>query len=510
MRLKTLIFGALAAAVLSAAATAQTRPDAAATEFRAHAVDLLARSGVPGMALAVVKGDGVLLAEGFGVRHLGEPAPVTPRTVFPIASLSKAFVSATIAGLVGDGVLGWDDRLADRLPGFRLFDPFASQEMTLRDALAQRSGLREFAGSDLEEVFGYDAEEVLHRLRYLRPIAGFRTQFSYQNWLIMAVAMAAERATGQDWPELLRRRLLEPLGMTATGVRHADYEAAANRAGPHALDGDPADRVWIPGTPTNRDGHAATGGMSASLEDLIRWTRFQLGDGTLDGRRVLTADNLKTTHRRHTITGEDDPWGPSAYGLCWNVVSSRAGIVLNHEGAVADGVQALIVLVPEQRLGLVVLTNGIMSGLVGALETRFMDLFLFDRHDRDPWPEAHAGAIATVREYKNPPAALPESAPDDALPRLPLARYAGIFATDYHGAIAVTAAEDALVLRFGAQGQRHTLAHWSGHVFRDETDGSAVTFTVDRDGQAIQVIVEALNPAVGEGVFTRRTDSPPG
>jgi CubicO group peptidase (beta-lactamase class C family) len=198
---------------------------------------ILARTGVPGMSVAIVSGDAAVFLGGFGVRQLGGDAAVDADTVFHIASVSKPIAATVVASVVGDGTVEWSSRMADVDPTFALRDAWPTQQVTIADLFAHRSGLRDRAGDFLEDL-GFDRAEIIHRLRYLEPEYSFRAGYAYTNFGLTAAAVAVAKAAGVSWEDLCVARLYAPLGMAHTSSRFADYMAEANRAIPHVRDGE--------------------------------------------------------------------------------------------------------------------------------------------------------------------------------------------------------------------------------------------------------------------------------
>jgi CubicO group peptidase (beta-lactamase class C family) len=179
--------------------------EAALPRLDAIAENLVATGAIPGLSIAIVHDDEIVYLKGFGVRQVGGTDRVSADTVFPLASVSKSISATVVAALVGDGVVSWDTRIATLDPSFRLYDPYVTGEVTIRDLFAHRSGLSGDAGNDLE-LIGYDRLEILERLHLLEPIAGFRETFSYSNFGITAAALTAALPTGQPWEEIAEER----------------------------------------------------------------------------------------------------------------------------------------------------------------------------------------------------------------------------------------------------------------------------------------------------------------
>src|ERR671938_341963 len=188
---------------------------------------------VPGFAMAIVKDDKVIFAKGYGVRKLGEQTPVDEHTLFAIASNTKAFTAAAIALLVDEGKLKWDDPATKYLPGFQLYDPYVTRELTVRDLLSHRSGLATFGGDLLWYETTYSRDEILRRIRFLKPTSSFRSRYGYQNIMFLAAGQIVANVTGKSWEQFIRERFLTPLGMNRTTTSNTDFKSTVNIASPH-------------------------------------------------------------------------------------------------------------------------------------------------------------------------------------------------------------------------------------------------------------------------------------
>jgi CubicO group peptidase (beta-lactamase class C family) len=355
---------------------------AALPELERLAQQTLKKTGVPGLSVAVVHQDQVVYLKGFGTRQAGKEGPVGPDTVFQLASVSKPLASTVLAALVGEGVIGWDDRVIDRDPCFRLYDPWVTREVTLRDLLCHRSGLPDHAG-DLLEDLGYGRAEVLRRLRYQKPGSSFRSRFAYTNFGYTAAAVAAARAAGKPWEDLAAEKLYRPLGMRSTTSRFADYVAAGDRAHLHVR----VEGKWAPRYVRDPDAQSPAGGASSTARDLAQWLRLQLGGGKFNGRQVIAAKALAETHRPQIIS--TPPQNPATdranfYGLGWNVnYDDRGRARLGHSGGFDLGAATAVSLLPSEGLGIVVLTNAAPVGVPEAVSASFFDLVLIGKVTKD-------------------------------------------------------------------------------------------------------------------------------
>ena len=485
------------------------RMAAALTGLDALAAATMQKTGVPGIAVAVVANDDGVALRGYGVRDVEGGEPVDADTVFQLASVSKSIASTVVAGVVGDGAASWDSRLSDLTPDFELLDPWPTREVTLRDLFSHRSGLPDHAGDLLEDI-GFDRTTILHRLRYLMPDYSFRAGYEYTNFGLTAAAVAAATAAGQSWEDLSAARLYQPLGMTRTSSRFADFEAAANRARGHVL----IDGKWVAKYVRDPDAQSPAGGVSSTVRDLAQWLRLQLGGGKVDGKQVVATDALTETHRPHSVSrapADPDAERTGFYGLGWNVAYDDQGkLRLSHSGAFALGAATAVVLLPASDLGVVVLTNAAPIGVAETIAFGFVDLALLGKVQYDylsvvgPIVEAAAGPdYGTAHDYSKPA----------AQPGAPLAAtaYAGAYRNDFVGEIEVAAEGDNLVLRLGPNLDAYPLRHYDRDVFAYQPTGenagplSGVTFTVGADETATGVVIENLN-IYGGGSFSRRAD----
>jgi len=502
--------GSIVAAATSGRAEGAGLVTAAQVQQATAQLDALAqthvdRQAVPGLAIAVVFQDAVVFAEGYGVRVVGRPERVDADTVFQLASVSKPVGATVVAALVGKGKVTWDSSIAALDPGFAMYDPWVTREVTIRDMYAHRSGLPPHSG-DLLEDLGATREQVLHQLRFQRPSTSFRSAYAYTNFGITAAAVAAARPYALAWEEASEQYLYRPLGMTSTSSCYADFAARPNHALGHVL----SDDKWTQKYARDPDAQSPAGGVSSSVNDVARWMRLQLADGVFAGQPVVDAKALAETRRPHILTGFNPFTGmPGFYGLGWNVTYDPQGrLRLNHSGAFALGAGTHVNLVPGEQLGIVVLTNAAPIGLAEGLATTFMDLALYGSATQD-WIElfkkrfADPAAIGVTpgADYSKPPAA--------RTPPLGNGAYAGSYANAYFGGIEVVEREGRLAIVQGPKGMMFPMTHYDRDTFTYQPAGenaagpSGITFTIGPDGKATQVVVEHLN-ARGEGTFARR------
>lgn len=464
------------------------------------------QTGVPGAAVAVVHGDAVVYAQGFGVRDLGTGEPVDADTVFQLASVSKPLGATVIARAVHQGTVAWDDPIVKHLPGFALSDPYVTQHLTIEDLYAHRSGLPDHAGDRLEDL-GYGRAEVLERLR-LVPLEPFRAVYEYTNFGVTAAAEAVATAAGSDWATLSERLLYQALGMGSTSSRFADYAAAPNRAVTHVREGE----RWLAKYARQADAQSPAGGASSSVNDMALWLRLLLADGRFNGEELLSVPEVLDVRTPRMISGPlaSPEARASSYALGTGVSVDETGRVrLSHSGGFALGAATVIVLVPAEHLGIVVLTNGMPIGVPEAIAAEFLDLAETGTVNRD-WLAAYGQRFAGLYAFETKLGAEPPAHP--AAPRSADA-YTGTYASAYYGPAEIAAEGEGLVMRLGPGWIEFPLGHWDGDTFAYETRGEnasgrqGVTFRADGDGLVLSFTVEDLDrEADGKGslgVFTR-------
>ena len=471
----------------------------------------LASTKVPGVAVAVVYNDQVVFLRGYGVRKVGEPAQVDSDTVFEIASFSKPIASTILASLVGEGKIGWDDRIVDLDPGFQLSNPDTTRQITVRDFLSHRSGLATESG-DLLEDLGYSRPDILYRMRYL-PLPGqFRKTYAYSNFGYTTGAIAAATKIGKPWETIAYEQVYSRIGMTSTSSRFSDYEDRANKAALH---------IFVNGEPVNcfvreADAEAPAGGVSSSARDLAEWVRLQLNGGKWNGKQLIDANALAETHKSQICRNAADPAKPNDcpggqyYGLGWNVETDAQGHTqLGHSGAFFLGAATAVYLVPEEHLGVLVLGNSMPIGLPESICLHFLDLVHHGKPQREYLPllgKLFSQMIAESQDASPNYATL--TPPKTSVPAKPLSAYSGTYTNEYFGTLEVSVVDNRLILRLPPRGAYYELAHWDGdtftYYFASESTGigrRGAIFSPDKN----QVLIEMLAPE-HNAVFSK---SPP-
>lgn len=480
--------------------------DAAVGDLDGYVEAMMARTGTPGVAAAVVYQDEVLYSRGFGVRRVGTDEPVDTHTRFQLASVSKPVASSVIAASVGDGAVDWADPVERYEPEFAVADPYVSEHATFVDLLSHRSGLPDHAGDVLED-FGYDYDDIMGRLDQL-PLASFRDSYAYTNFGFTAAGNAAAKAQGTDWPELSRRRIYEPLGMADTSSRFEDWANSPNHAVNHVL-ADGSTTEWEAKYVREPDNQSPAGGASSSVDDMTKWIRMELGGGEFEGRRIVDADALQYTHTSHSLSGASRTEGArdSFYGLGFNVGTDDKGRVeLSHSGAFALGASTTVFMLPSEQLGIVVLSNSAPVGGSETVAAQFIDQVRNGRQTVD-WAPLIAGIFDGIAEEEASPVDY-ATPPASVTPARPATEYVGMFDSPFHGPARVSADGDRLTLTVGKDGQlTYPLTHYDGDTYFFETSGenavgpTGITFEI-ANGAPASFTVEYLDKQ-GLGRFTR-------
>ena len=467
---------------------------------------------IPGIAVAIVKDGKVVLAKGYGVRELGKPDRVDERTRFAIASNSKAFTATALALLVEDGKLEWDTPVVSYMPGFALYDPFVTRELTVRDLLVHRSGLGLGAGDLLWwPPSTYDRKEIVRRLRFIKPATSFRTAYAYDNVLYVVAGELIEAVSGQSWEDFVRSRILARLGMTHSDVRHSDTGAGDNVAQPHSRVEGRVRRVPA----FTSDNTNAAGGINTGAEDITKWLIVQLDSGRVaDGSRLFSPRTTRQLWSIVTPIPVNDPPPQLAalranfngYGLGFFVSDYRGKKLVWHTGG-DEGYVSKVALIPDLRLGVAVLTNQEVGSAYNSITNRILDYYLGVTPPIDYVPiysKLRQAALASVATAVKTAAAKRDST---AGPSLPLAKYAGVYTDPWYGDVSVSLENGRLVMRFShTPGLTGDLSHWQYDTFLAkwrgrEQSGEAlrgdafVTFALNPDGTIDQIKMQAASPA---------------
>ena len=470
--------------------------------------------GVPGATIAIVEDGRTTMAQGFGTRLLDGRDRVNADTIFMTGSTGKAFTAAALAVLVDQGRIRWDDRVIDHMPDFRMYDPWVTREMTIRDLLVHRSGLGLGAG-DLLFVprSNLSREETVRRLRHIRPATSFRSGYAYDNLLYAVVGQLIEEVTGQTWEQFMLEHVLRPAGMTRVTVDEAGRMAEDNRARPHArLTGAVrglGEQAPLQESPGLGGAGNPAGGLAVSANDMARWLAIQLGHGQIPGSQARLFSEAQAREMWNPVVVT--PIGPapdylrasvpmfSAYALGWSIQDYRGSKIVWHSGGVL-GSLAVVVLIPDRNVGFYIAANSEEGELVRGIMNELLDHYL--GLPRDTWPEKYR----TFRQDRLNNAArmlaAPAAQPARVGPSLPLARYAGRYSDPWFGTITIREDNGRLAVDFPHwPGLNATLEHHQYDTFRTRFNDRSmepayVTFALDQNGRVDRITMRAVSPTV--------------
>ena len=455
--------------LIPAAGLAETQ-DALLKKFEAYAAKAMGEWKAPGFAVSIVKGDSVIFAKGYGVRELGQAAPADENTLYAIGSSSKAFTTAAVGMLIDEGKLSWDDPANRYLPKLQLFDPWVTRELRIRDLMAHRIGIDRADALWEGPEFGRD--EILRRVRYIEPVTGFRYRFGYNNNMFLAAGQIVASLSGKSWDDFVQERIFQPLGMKRSSTSTLDLKSRENVATPHSYSEGKVNPIpW-----RNLDNVGPAGSINSSVAEMANWIRFQLGTGVFEGKKLLNPESIKEMHSPQTVIPLEK-WVSSMspvnhqmvpeshffmYGLGWFMQDYYGRKIIQHGGSI-DGMRCLVGMMPEEKLGIVILANINPTSLTEALMFKAFDIFL-GTEKRDWSAEMLAGVNALQENYRAARKKIEESRIMGTKPSLPLGSYGGTYVSDAYGEREVKEDNGKLFIRVGIN--FIPLEHWHFDTFR--------------------------------------------
>ena len=488
--------------VVCSSAYAQTPPP---SDLDSYVARVLKTFEVPGLSVAIVKDGKVLLAKGYGVRKLGGSIPVDEDTLFGIGSNTKAFTTAALATLVDDHKISWDDPVYQRLPGFQMYDPYVSHEMTIRDLLTHRSGMGLGEGDLLfwpHTTFTRD--DIIYRLRFMKPASSFRSRFAYDNLLYIAAGQIIPAVTGKSWEDYIRETILLPLGMNTTNLSNAALKPGDDYAFPHSkVDGKLQVIDFV-----SLDNAAPAGSINSSAAEMAKWVTLQLARGKFPNRdaRLFSEARSREMWSAQTILPAGERPGPLAalsskfadYALGWGLRDYHGRKLVGHTGGVA-GFVSRVMLVPEENLGVVILTNAESGGAFDSILFHILDHYL--ALQQTDWIAAFKAADEEQQE-KAEEITRKQNArlAADSKPSLAPEKYAGVYIDPWYGPVTIRNENGKLIFSMD-----HTpkavadLQHWQYDTFkahwRDRTiEDAFVTFALKPDGAIDHFTMVAVSP----------------
>ena len=452
---------------------------------------------LPSLSIGIVKDGQVVFQRSYGYLKNGEETKADENSIYAIASLSKAFTTACIGMLVDEGKLSWDDRVIDHLPYFELHDPWVTANMTIRDLLSHRSGLATFDGDVLWYGTDYSREEIVRRIRQLPLKQNFRADYGYQNIMFITAGELIEAVSGVSWDDFVRERIFKPLDMDRSYTNFSDINLQDNMSYPH-LKGKPI-------THLSYNNSGATAAIHSNVDDMCNWIKFWLNKGIVGSDTLLSTSAINELHMQHTVirtSGFDAHNGThfKGYGMGWFLMDYNGKKVVHHGGGL-PGYISKIALVPEENLGMIVLTND-MSWLPSALTYKVIDIFTREDPAERDWSKEYLGysdnndkkeAEKTVLRH--------EARVEKTKPSKALSDYAGVYEDKMYGRAIIALNGKKLHLEMVPTRQIFTadLNHWHYDTFQFTFEDpflpeGFLTFKLNSDGKVTGFTIDLPNP----------------
>ncbi len=431
--------------------------------------------GVPGMSVGIVKDGEIVFSKGYGVLKVGKPEKPDGNTLYAIASNSKAFTTAIIAMLVQEGKINWDDKVRKYLPYFELYDRYVSDEMTIKDLLCHNSGLGTFSGDVIWYKSDLNSEEIIRRLKYLPNQFDFRNGYGYSNVMYITAGEIIKVVTGKSWGENIQERILNPLKMDRTIWSLQQLDKKGNYATPHAFE----DEKNFPISFVDWEEIGALGGIISSANDIGKWMIFNINNGILGSDTLLTPSSrnmLWKMHNSYTV----DHTKPNdfnshfrGYGLGWGLSDYHGRLRVSHGGGY-DGMISAVNMIPDEKLGVVVLTNG-MNAPTMAVTYYALDAFM-GMEERD-WSTEMLEERNNRKEENHRIEERESKHVEGTNPSLVLEKYAGTYNSSIYGKIDIKLENRKLRMYFEhTPDLSATLEHWHYDVWRINWDKTHAWF----------------------------------
>jgi CubicO group peptidase (beta-lactamase class C family) len=459
---------------------------------------------VPGIAVAVVKDGKIVHAKGYGVRSLRTMKKVDENTMFGIASNSKAFTTAALGMLIDEGKLQWETRVTDIIPEFRLYSPYVTEEFTVKDLITHRSGLGLGAGDLMiwPDANNFALKDIIHNLRYLKPVSGFRTKYDYDNLLYIVAGEVVKRVSGISWEDFIEQRIMRPIGMTASAPSFLLLKDSSNVIDAHApVNG----KVQVIGRDFTQVANAA-GGIYSNVSEMSKWIIMQMNNGKYDKGQLFSKNVHNEMWTPQTIipVGTAPPYNThfASYGLGWFLSDVKGYKQCTHTGGLA-GIVTQVTLFPELQLGIIVFTNqqsgAAFTAITNTIKDSYLDIPATDRvkQMKDRVDAGDADAKKTTDQiWKDIDAQQKLSGG-----KIDLANFAGTYADPWFGEIEILMKDGKP--RFVAKRSpklNGELLPYKGNTFIVKWDDRSmdadayVMFSLDNNGAASGIKMNAISP----------------
>jgi len=415
---------------------------------------------VPGLSVAIVYQGKVVSSRGYGVLEVGKKDEVDENSLFAIASNTKAFTATALGMLSDEGKLDFDDRVQEYVPQFKLYDSYASAEATVADLLCHRVGLGTYSGDILWYKTDFTTEQLIGKISLVPQAYGFRNGYGYSNLMFVVAGEVLKNASGESWDMFIKNRILNPIGMNRTITSVKELDRIGNFATPHKIvEGKNIPIEWV-----NWDTMGPAGGIISSSTDMAKWLLLNLNNGIWKNDTLMNPTTqvvLWTPHNNFVVTDASKKAIPGTlfrgYGLGWSINDYFGNRIISHGGGY-DGMYSQVALVPEQQLGIVILTNT-MKGIANPLKNYIINAFI--SKDARDWSAEFLAKSKEPGKAEKLIKTQREARVMDTKPTFKLAGYVGTYYSDWLGTIRIEIENDEMVLKFDhAPDLSAHLSHW--------------------------------------------------
>lgn len=465
---------------------------------------------VPGVALAIVKDGEVVHAEGYGYKDLENKKKMTADTVLPIGSASKSFTSMAAGILIDEKKMNWDTPINEYIPGFKMFDPVASANVSIRDMLCHRTGLPRH---DLMWAGGtglsFTREDLIRRVRYLESNAGFREKSQYQNHMYATVGHAVEKVSGKSWEAFVKEKIFDPIGMKDSNFHVSDSQKAADYGLPHRHDRKDGIKI-IPAKFMELGAPGPAGSINSTANDMTNWIKLVLGKGAIGNTRVVSEDRVKEMHTPqmhiHLLPFEMPEIQFLSCGLGWFLDIYRGHRAVHHGGNVT-GFSALVSMIPDQNLGIVVLANMNSTFITYAIQGEIFDRVL--GAEKTDWNKRYKAEVDKLLEQHFAGKAEAEkNRKKGTKPSLSLEAYEGVYEHPGYGTLTIVKDGDWFSADFNGNKLKLTHHHYDHFALHLENFEHELIsrFNLNPSGEAESISVP-FEPSLGKDiVFTKKVE----
>ncbi len=455
---------------------------------------------IPGMAIAITTGDKIIFSKGYGYANLEKKTKVDGNTLFAIASNSKAFTASSIAKMVEQGKLKWNDKAIDFLPYYKMYNDYTTQNTTIEDLMTHKNGLKTFSGDLLWYATTKTPEEIIQGQQYLKPVYEFRTKYGYSNIGYLSAGMVLEEVIDTSWADYVTDHFLKPLKMNRTLISTNQIKNVDNVATPYFYEnGKNYALKWV-----NWDNVAPAGALISSVNDYSKWLQLNLNEGTLNGKTFFSKksyNELTTPHVNFSVGDNSEKINFKGYGLGWSVQDYQGYKIVGHGGGY-DGMISKSTFVPEKNIGIIVLTNS-LTWAPSALVYKTLDVLLADKIDGKDWS-------ANYLKYKQKQDSVTQVKLQESEnlrgklnnKYLDLNEYTGTYTDKNYGDVKVTESNGKLSFSMiDTPIYKAELHHWNHQIFTFRFDMNLASlpqgklwFDLDKNGKVEKLHIDVPNP----------------